>query len=157
MGPQGEQAGDRAGQHVLATCARWGAVAGWRTRRTRSRTDGKAAKQVDVAAGGSRAQPAPRVASPASTDHTHPDDEAVTQRQLGLWQRLRVLHRPGTSTPRSATDAPPPGPASTTCAPATGAWRPGPAPAPFTREASRRRRRGATAPSPTASVLCQGT
>lgn len=30
-----------------------------------------------------------------------PDDEAVTQRQLGLWQRLRVLHGPRTSTPRS--------------------------------------------------------
>lgn len=34
-------------------------------------------------------------------NHTHPDDEAVTQRQLRLWQRLRVLHGPRTSTPRS--------------------------------------------------------
>lgn len=120
---------------------------------------GQAAEQVDVAVAGSLAQPAPRGAWPASAGHTHPDDEAVTQRQLRLWQRLRVLHGPRTSTPRSQRRTRLPTGARVNDLRArhrSSAARPG-ARAAHAREASRRRRRGATAPLPTAAVPCHGT
>lgn len=71
---------------------RGGALRGW---------DGRVAEEVYVAAGGSVLRSPRRWPRWQAWNYTHPDDEAVTQRQLGLWQRLRVLHGPRTSTPRS--------------------------------------------------------
>lgn len=80
-----------------AASASWSPVRGGALRGS----DGKAAEEVYVAARGSVLCSLRRWPHRQAWNHTHPDDEAVTQRQLGLWQRLRVLHGPRTSTPRS--------------------------------------------------------
>lgn len=100
---------------------------------------------------------------PASASRTHPDDEAVAQRQLGLRKRLRLFHGRAAvdyagDTDTSLLPALRQEPASTTCWPAGKARLPGPAPASLTHEAWRRGRRRrnpflAAAPAPPCSAL----